>query len=47
MARPIAPTPILEGEDAKRFLEKMGEAPTQKEVEFLEKARKAYKENPF
>jgi uncharacterized ferredoxin-like protein len=47
MARSIAPTPVLRGNDAKRFLEKMEELPTKKEVEFLKKAKKAYKENPF
>jgi hypothetical protein len=47
MARPIAPTPTLKGRDAERFLEKMEEPPTMEEVEFLKKAIKAYKENPF
>ena len=47
MARPIAPTPVLEGEDAKRFFEKMEEVPSKEEAEFLEKAKRAYKEHPF
>lgn len=47
MARPIAPTPVLKGKDAERFLEKMEEPPKKGEVEFLKKAIKAYKENPF
>jgi hypothetical protein len=47
MARSIASTPVLKGNDAKRFLEKMVEPPSKKEVEFLQKAKKAYKSNPF
>lgn len=47
MATPIAPTPVLKGKDAKRFLERMKKPPTEEEVEFLKKAIKTYKENPF
>ncbi|ADC46816.1 hypothetical protein mru_0965 [Methanobrevibacter ruminantium M1] len=34
MARPISPTPTLYGEDARRFLKKMNEPPTEKEKKF-------------
>lgn len=34
MARPISPTPTLYGEDARRFLEKMNQPPTEKEKKF-------------
>jgi hypothetical protein len=47
MARPIEPTPILKGKDAERFLKRMEEPATPEEKEFLKKAIKAYKENPF
>ncbi|MGA2677561.1 MAG: hypothetical protein ACLQG5_09095 [Methanobacterium sp.] len=47
MARPIAPTPVLKGKDAERFLKKMKEPPKKGEVKFLKKAINAYKENPF
>jgi hypothetical protein len=47
MASPIEPTPILKGKDAERFLKRMKEPATKEEKEFLKKAIKAYKENPF
>ncbi|OPY24048.1 MAG: hypothetical protein A4E26_00566 [Methanobacterium sp. PtaU1.Bin097] len=47
MATPIAPTPILKGKDALRFLKKMEEPPTKEEVEFLKKAIETYKKHPF
>jgi len=47
MARSISPTPVLKGKDAKRFLKKMEESPSKKEVNFLKKAKEAYKTNPF
>ncbi|MBI5159493.1 hypothetical protein HY992_05215 [Candidatus Micrarchaeota archaeon] len=41
MAKPIQPTPILSGEDAKRFLENMAreqEAPSLARVAFIREA---------
>jgi hypothetical protein len=47
MAKPINPTPILHGEDAKKFLKNMNTPLTDKEKDFIAKAKKAYKRNPF
>lgn len=47
MAKPINPTPILEGKDAERFLKQMKKPLTKKEKKFIERARKAYESNPF
>ncbi|MDO9045423.1 MAG: hypothetical protein Q7U35_08980 [Methanobacteriaceae archaeon] len=47
MAKTINPTPILHGEDAKKFLNNMKTPLTDKEKDFIEKAKKAYKNNPF
>ena len=46
MAKPIEPTPILRGEDARRFLESMYKEqtnPDPKRLEVLRKAREAAK----
>ena len=46
MAKPIEPTPILRGEDARRFLENMHKEetnPDPKRLEVLRKAREAAK----
>ena len=37
MARPIGDTPVLEGDEAAEFLNKMFEPPTEKEKEFKKK----------
>jgi hypothetical protein len=47
MANPINPTPILDGEDAERFLKQMKKPLSKKEKEFIEKAKRAYESNPF
>lgn len=47
MARPIAATPTLRGKDARKFLERMETPATEEEKNFLKKAIKAYKKNPF
>ncbi|WP_292887153.1 MULTISPECIES: hypothetical protein [unclassified Methanobrevibacter] len=39
MAKPIGPTPDLEGEDALRVLRKMNEPPSEKEKELVEKIK--------
>ncbi len=39
MAKPIGPTPVLEGEDAIRILKKMKEPPTEKDREMARKIR--------
>ena len=39
MAKPIGPTPELEGEDALRILRKIKEPPTEKEKELVEKIK--------
>ena len=39
MAKPIRPTPELEGEDALRILRKMNEPPTEKEKRLVEKIK--------
>jgi len=48
MALPIKETPILRGEDARRFRERMQEAethiPTPKELENFKRAKKVYEE---
>lgn len=44
MARPIEPTPILEGEDAKRVLELMDSVSYNEEKQkFLDECRQVYK----
>ena len=44
MARPIAPTPILEGEDAKKVLEMMNSVTYSKEKQkFLDECRQIYR----
>lgn len=40
MARPIGITPTLEGEDAKEFLKRMKEGPSEKDKEFNERLKK-------
>ncbi|MDL2246992.1 hypothetical protein LJB96_05200 [Methanobrevibacter sp. OttesenSCG-928-K11] len=40
MAKPIKPTPTLEGEAAEAFLKKMNEPPTEKDKEFSKKLKK-------
>ena len=47
MAKLINETPILKGEDAKRFLERMEKPLTNKEKKFIQKAKEAYEANPF
>ena len=45
MAKPIEPTPILEGEDAKRFLEDMSNLRySKKKEEFLNKCIKTFEQ---
>ena len=39
MAKPIRPTPELEGEDVLRILRKMNEPPTEKEKRLVEKIK--------
>jgi hypothetical protein len=39
MAKPIAKTPVFEGEDAIAVLKKMKEPPTKKDKEFAKKIR--------
>ena len=39
MAKPIGPTPVLEGEDAIEFLKRMNEPPTEEDKEFARKIR--------
>ena len=39
MAKPIAKTPVFEGEDAIAVLKKMQEAPTQEDKEFAKEIR--------
>ncbi len=47
MAKTINPTPVLNGKDAKRFLERMKKPLTKKEKKFIQKAKEAYESNPF
>lgn len=47
MAKTINPTPVLNGKDAKRFLERMEKPLTKKEKKFIKKAKEAYESNPF
>ena len=48
MARPIEPTPILYGEDAKNFLEKINEPPRPEVVAFVKEALETFKDfDPF
>lgn len=47
MAKPIAPTPILKGKDAERFIERMEKPLSAKEKDFIHRAKKAYEKNPF
>jgi hypothetical protein len=47
MARPIQPTPILEGEDARRFLREMKKPSTDKEKAYLKRCDQAYEKYPF
>jgi hypothetical protein len=39
MAKPIAPTPILEGEDAYHFLLEMAKPPSKEKKEMLERIK--------
>lgn len=46
MAKPIAPTPVLGGEDARKFfeqLEKDDSVPNPEKVAFLKECREVYK----
>jgi len=46
MAKPIEPTPILEGDDAKRFIQDLKreeENPSPERVKFLKKCIETYK----
>lgn len=44
MARPIQPTPILEGEDAKRLLQDIANVKySSKKQKFLDECREVYK----
>jgi len=49
MARPIGATPALEGKEARDFLKRMEEPPTEKEKRFKKKLEEAAKERivPF
>nr|WP_294998220.1 hypothetical protein [uncultured Methanobrevibacter sp.] len=46
MAKPIGPTPELEGEDAIAVLKKMREPPTKEEIEYAKKI-KSQRNVPF
>lgn len=46
MAKPIGPTPELEGEDAIEFLKRMYEPPSEKDKEFAKKI-KSQRNVPF
>ena len=46
MAKPIGPTPELEGEDAIAVLQKMRESPTKEEIEYAKKI-KSQRNVPF
>ena len=46
MAKPIAPTPIFEGEDLKDLIDDMNAPLTEKEKEYKEKVRNA-RDVPF
>lgn len=39
MAKPIGPTPVLEGEDTIEFIMKMYDPPTEEDKEFARKIR--------
>lgn len=39
MTKPIAPTPVFEGEDAIAVLKKMSEPPTEKDKKFAKEIR--------
>ena len=44
MARPIAPTPILQGEDAKKVIEQMNRVTySEEKKKFLDECRQVYK----
>ena len=45
MARIIEETPVLEGEDARRFLRKMNEKPTERDIEFKNRINKDHNKN--
>jgi len=50
MARPIEPTPILKGEDAKRFYEDLDQAeskPSLKKAKFIKECIELYRKKPF
>jgi hypothetical protein len=42
MARPIAATPTLYGEDARKFIEEMKKPPTPEHIAHLKRAKKVY-----
>lgn len=44
MARKVAPTPILDGEDAKRFIQKLNEPASPEKIKDFEKAKKIFKQ---
>ncbi|MDO5849263.1 MAG: hypothetical protein Q4P18_06995 [Methanobrevibacter sp.] len=43
MARPIEPTPVLEGEDAIEFLKRMNQPPSKEQIKMFERMKKAKK----
>ncbi len=50
MAKPIEPTPILKGEDAKRFYEELDRAessPSSKKAQFIKECVDIYMKKPF
>lgn len=50
MARPIEPTPILRGEDAKRFYEDLDRAeanPDPKKAAFIKECIEIFRKKPF
>ena len=47
MATKISATPVLEGEDAKRFIEKLNTPSTPEELKFLKESDEVFKKFKF
>lgn len=47
MAKPINATPVLKGEDAKRFIERLSIPPTKEERLYSKEAKRVYENTKF
>ena len=47
MAKPVSATPVLESEDAKRFIEQLNIPPTEEEKMYSKEATKVFENTKF